>query len=76
MWIIDVRDQGIGIPAADQSVIFDPFVRLGDDDVQNVSGHGLGLYIARSIVETHKGKITVESKTGQGATFRIKLPII
>lgn len=75
MWIIDVRDQGIGIPAADQSVIFDPFVRLGDDDIQNGSGHGLGLYIARSIVETHKGKIAVESTTGHGATFRIKLPI-
>ena len=66
-----VRDTGPGVPAALQDVIFERF-RQGPD--VTVRGLGLGLYIARAIVEAHGGKIWVDSAPGAGATFRVRLP--
>lgn len=65
-----VRDTGIGIPREQLRRIFDPFVRLDG----NQPGSGLGLYIAKSLVELHGGKIWVESEVGRGSTFTFTLP--
>lgn len=70
---ISVKDSGMGISKEDQLKIFHRFQRAVP--AREVSGLGLGLYIAREIVEAHDGKIAVESELGQGATFRVTLPI-
>lgn len=75
-WVIRLQDQGVGISKQDQQAIFEPFVRLGDHDIQKASGHGMGLYIARTIMLQHKGRISLDSEVGQGSTFTIELPII
>ncbi|MFZ0544555.1 MAG: HAMP domain-containing sensor histidine kinase [Candidatus Promineifilaceae bacterium] len=69
-----VQDSGTGIPAEDLPYIFKRFFR-GDRVRQRTGSSGLGLAIARSIVEAHKGTITAESQEGQGTTFIITLPI-
>lgn len=71
--IISVRDEGIGVPLKDQEHIFEPFHR--SDNVSQVSGTGLGLFITRQAVEMHGGTIHVESPGDQGATFVVRLPI-
>ena len=68
-----VRDHGIGIAKKDQSRIFKQFERAVS--VKEVSGLGLGLYIARQLVESHGGQIQVESEKGRGSTFTVRLPL-
>ncbi len=68
-----VRDGGVGIPEEAQGRIFDRFERAVSS--RSFRGLGLGLYIARRIVEAHRGTIRVTSKPGQGATFTVELPI-
>lgn len=71
--MIRVSDTGIGISAEDQARIFDKFFRSESSDVRLRSGHGLGLSLAREIVQRHGGELTVESTLGNGATFTIAL---
>lgn len=71
--ILQVRDEGIGIPAADLPHLFEPFHRAGN--VGTISGTGLGLVITKETVELHNGTITVESQVDQGTTFTVHLPI-
>ena len=70
---ISVQDYGVGIPHEDQRRIFERFHRAGNVD-RNVSGLGLGLYIAQQIVQAHVGELTVESTPGVGSTFTVALP--
>lgn len=67
-----VRDHGNGITTADQHRIFEPFERAG---TKVGSGLGLGLYIARQLAEAHGGTLKVESNYGEGAAFRLQLPL-
>ncbi|WP_428332118.1 sensor histidine kinase [Novosphingobium sp.] len=69
---ISVEDQGPGIPNQDLARIFTRFERLGS--VRNVGGLGLGLFIARQIIEAHGGTIEVQSTLGVGTTFTLNLP--
>ncbi|MBC7396172.1 MAG: PAS domain-containing sensor histidine kinase [Bdellovibrionales bacterium] len=71
---LSVRDHGIGIAKSDQKKIFNRFERAVD--ANEVSGLGLGLYIARKIVDAHGGRIWLESKLGLGSTFFVDLPVI
>ncbi len=72
---ITVADQGIGIPAADQKRIFDPFVRLETEGSSHLfPGLGVGLTIAQFVVERHNGRIQVDSSPGRGSAFTIYLP--
>lgn len=73
--ILQVTDQGPGIPAADQPHIFDKFYR-GTNIDPNVEGSGLGLAIVKNIVESHQGRIWVESTLGKGSSFFIVLPVV
>ncbi len=68
-----VRDQGIGIPRDEQAKIFEPFEHA--TSTENYGGMGLGLYIVQRIIEDHGGRVTVESDPGQGAAFKIELPL-
>lgn len=68
-----VRDEGIGIPVADQAKLFTPFYRASN--VDTISGTGLGLAIVKKSVDLHNGKLTVESKVGVGTTFRVTIPL-
>lgn len=72
--ILTVRDQGTGIPAEDQAHIFDKFYR-GRNVTSTVAGSGLGLAIVKSIVDSHQGRIWVESTEGKGSLFCIVLPV-
>lgn len=72
--VMAVRDQGIGIAPEDQGRIFEQFERT-DDSRKHAAGLGLGLYITREIVRAHGGEITVESAPGEGALFRVALPL-
>ncbi len=70
--LLSVKDRGIGIEKEAITKIFDRFERaIGSN---NISGLGLGLYIAREIVRSHNGKIWVESELGKGSTFYVRLP--
>ncbi len=71
---IEVQDTGAGIDAAELPHIFDRFYRGGLATDARSEGSGLGLSIVRSIVDMHGGRIAVESRIGQGTTFRVTLP--
>ncbi len=71
--VIEVSDTGVGIPPEKLPHIFDKFYQVGAD--ARSKGAGLGLSIAREIVEAHGGRIEAESTPGRGTTFRISLPL-
>lgn len=71
---IAVRDTGIGIAPEDQQAIFEEFRQVGGDATR-VEGSGLGLSLARRLVELHGGRIWVASSLGQGATFTFSVPV-
>jgi signal transduction histidine kinase len=72
---IAVRDTGRGIPAETLRKVFDPYFTTKTADAQGQGGTGLGLSLAREVIEAHHGRIRVESTVGQGTTFILKLPL-
>jgi signal transduction histidine kinase len=72
--VVCVEDNGPGIPAEEQKLIFDKFYR-GKKSASQVPGTGLGLAISKSVVEKHGGKIWLESKPGAGSKFLFALPV-
>lgn len=77
LWVkIGVNDTGVGIPEPAMHRIFDRFYQVDASSKRKYGGMGLGLAIAKSIVDAHKGKIRVESKVGTGTTFTIHLPAL
>jgi signal transduction histidine kinase len=72
--LISVKDTGSGIPAEEQDKIFDKFYQIKVGSGYPSKGTGLGLAIVKSIVESHRGKVWVESEPGKGADFRFILP--
>ncbi|QPC81598.1 GAF domain-containing protein [Phototrophicus methaneseepsis] len=72
---IFIQDNGLGISPEDQAHIFERFYRVRRPETDSIEGTGLGLAIVRSLVEAHKGEITVTSRLGEGSTFRVILPM-
>ncbi|MFK8028719.1 MAG: sensor histidine kinase [Gammaproteobacteria bacterium] len=71
---IAVSDEGCGITEKDQARVFDRLYQVGNSDASMGSGLGLGLSIAKEIVELHNGQLSVESEIGKGSTFNVQLP--
>ncbi len=71
--IFTITDSGIGIAEKDQSHVFEKFYRSEDDNVTQRSGHGLGLALAKEIVDLHQGKLSMQSTVGEGSVFTIEL---
>lgn len=72
--IFSVRDKGIGIPEEDKKFIFSKFFRAKNAQLFQTEGSGLGLYLAKNIVEKHNGRIIFESVENKGSEFFIYLP--
>jgi signal transduction histidine kinase len=71
---IQIKDTGIGIPADELPKIFEEFFRASNAKEAERDGTGLGLSLAKQVIERHNGKIWVESEEGKGSTFSIELP--
>lgn len=72
--VFSVKDSGLGIPAKQQSRMFEKFFRADNVQTKETDGTGLGLYIAKAIVEGHGGKISFTSEENKGTTFVVILP--
>jgi signal transduction histidine kinase len=72
--IIEVKDRGVGIDAKDLVKIFDPYFRAQFSDTITRRGAGLGLTLVQQIVESHGGKVELDSTLGSGSTFRLMFP--
>jgi heavy metal sensor kinase len=73
--ILEVNDSGPGIPSAALPHVFERFFRADEARTRDVGGAGLGLAIVQSICWAHGGRVTVESKNGDGSRFRVELPM-
>jgi PAS domain S-box-containing protein len=74
IFVVEIRDEGIGISVEEQKRLFSPYHRV-EQDRQKYPGIGLGLAICKQIVEAHKGQIWVNSRLGEGSTFGFSLPL-
>jgi signal transduction histidine kinase len=72
--LIEVSDQGYGIPEADMTRIFEKFYRVPRVQDAGVPGTGLGLSLVREIAELHRGSVSVKSEAGKGSTFTLRIP--
>jgi signal transduction histidine kinase len=72
---LSVEDQGMGIPAGEHGRIFEKFYRVGRSETQGRRGSGVGLALVRHVAEAHGGRVTVESRPGEGSRFTIVLPV-
>ena len=72
---VSVADTGIGIAAEDQEAVFEEFRQVGDDYARKREGTGLGLALARRLVELHGGTLSLASELGKGSTFTFTIPV-
>jgi two-component system sensor histidine kinase VicK len=72
---VSVTDNGIGIPAADLPRVFERFFQVETHLTRQYGGMGLGLSVAKAMIELHGGRIWVESEQGKGSTFTFLLPM-
>jgi signal transduction histidine kinase len=70
--VVSIKDHGIGIPEVDQERVFERYFRAGN--TSGISGSGVGLSLVRSIVDLHRGDISLESTEGKGSRFTLRLP--
>lgn len=73
-WVIEVADDGPGIPAEEREHIFNPFYQSSQPERSHVKGTGIGLSVVREAVRAHGGEVVVTDGPGEGACFRINLP--
>lgn len=74
--IISVKDQGMGIQPENIPRLFDRFYRVESNQMQLISGFGIGLYLSAEIIQHHNGKIWVESEPEKGSVFYFSLPLL
>ncbi|MDI9358551.1 MAG: ATP-binding protein [Phycisphaerales bacterium] len=73
--ILEVSDQGPGIPPLERNKIFDKFYRIGQEQTRKHSGTGIGLYIVKKIVQFHRGHISVGNNFPKGSVFQVTIPL-
>jgi signal transduction histidine kinase len=73
--VLEVKDSGVGIALEDMDKLFQKFSRIDNELSVSSGGTGIGLYLAKLIVELHNGTVDVTSTPGKGSTFRVKLPL-
>ncbi len=71
---VTVKDNGLGIPRADIERLFERYYR--GSNVSGIVGTGIGLYLVRTVIDLHRGTISVESKQGEGTRFSVRLPVV
>jgi two-component system phosphate regulon sensor histidine kinase PhoR len=74
--MFSVTDDGLGIEAADQARIFERFYRVDKARSQSLGGTGLGLAIVKHIVQSHQGRIELQSQLNKGSTFKVHIPLV
>src|SRR5690606_27634271 len=74
--LLEIEDTGFGVPVDLQSNLFKPFYRAKTQETQHIDGTGLGLYLVKSIVERHGGKMRFRSIYGKGSVFGFQLPLV
>jgi signal transduction histidine kinase len=72
---IDVADEGIGVPPGEARRIFEKFYRVGRSETQGRRGSGLGLALVKHIVEAHGGRVSLDSRVGEGSRFSLRFPL-
>jgi len=72
----EIQDQGLGMTAEEQELLFQQFSRLPQKGTRKIKGTGLGLYITKHLIEAHRGKIEVQSEPGKGSTFAFEIPFV
>ena len=72
---VEITDTGVGIAKKDMSLLFKQFSRIPNELSSEVSGSGIGLYLAQQLAIRNGGSITVESESGKGSTFILHLPL-
>jgi signal transduction histidine kinase len=73
--VLEVADQGVGIPDSEKNKVFRKFYRVGNENTRTTKGTGLGLYLTERIVKRQKGRITVRDNEPSGSIFEIQLPL-
>src|SRR5262249_53429905 len=74
--VIEVADDGIGIPPGELERIFEKFYRIGRSETQGTRGSGMGLALAKHIARAHAGRGTARSRRGRGGRFALYLPMV
>jgi signal transduction histidine kinase len=73
--LVSITDTGPGLTADEQAHVFQPYYRIESAHYSHTTGKGLGLYIAKLLIDEHNGRIEVASQLGQGTTFTVRLPL-
>ncbi|RYD52658.1 MAG: two-component sensor histidine kinase [Sphingobacteriales bacterium] len=74
--VLEVTDEGVGVPEDEKSRIFEKFYRVGNENTRSAKGTGLGLYLTERILRQHKGRISVRNNLPRGSIFEIRLPAV
>jgi signal transduction histidine kinase len=75
MAVIDIDDEGPGLPPGEEARVFEPFYRLERSRSRETGGTGLGLSVARSIARLHGGDVVLTNRAGKGLRARVTIPI-
>lgn len=73
--VLQVKDNGIGIPEQERTEIFKKFYRIGSEETRSTKGTGIGLYIVKKIVDMHEGKITISDNVPKGTVMSVEFPL-
>jgi two-component system, OmpR family, sensor kinase len=71
--IVSIEDRGLGIPEADRRHLFERYYR--GSNVAGIVGSGIGLYLVKTVIDLHRGQVSVESEEGKGSRFIVRIPV-